>query len=98
MQMPPEQQVEQRILSRRKLAAEPPVPVAPLRDVELLPRPVQNFGRGLLLLRCLLQELAGRMQEIPGSPVFLVPDPDREVVRDPAAGEKLSDAIGRGIF
>ena len=38
------------------------------------------------------------VQQIPGRAVFVVSDPDGEVVRDPTAGEQAVDAVGRGMF
>src|SRR5262249_41643320 len=81
-----EEVVEQGVLGAGVVVAVPPEPVAALGDVDLLPRLAEPVGGDEALLAALAEVLAGAVQGVPGGVVFLVADPDGEVVVDPAAG------------
>lgn len=98
LQMRAEEAVEEFVLSRAKLRAVPPEPIAPFGDEEFLPRLIQLVLRQRPLRLCLFQPLAGLMQQIPRGAVLVVADPDRKVVRDPTAGEQAVDAVSRGML
>ena len=44
------------------------------------------------------EELAGRVQGVPGAVVLVVADPDGEVVADPAPGEEARQGVGRRVL
>src|SRR5690606_31246555 len=98
LQMLAEQLVEQSVECRGMIIPVPPEPVAPLGDVQFLPgtlqavlfHPAGRMGR--------MEVLAGAMNRVPGTVVLLMTNPDREVVRDPTAGEQLVDAVPRGVL
>src|SRR5262245_22129173 len=89
-----EQLVEQIVLCRRMVVAEPPEPVASFGDVQFLPGPRQSVRLRLALSLRGEQELARLVEQVPGGVVFVVADPDGEIVRYPTAREKSPDAVG----
>ena len=96
LKMPPEQLIEQVILTGVAVVAIPPAPVAPLGDVEFAPRFVQRDFVELAASRLLLEELAGQMQHVPRLPVLRMADPDVEVRIDPATRVQLVQPLGSG--
>src|SRR5262245_35376993 len=88
------QLVEQIVLRRRMVVAEPPEPVASFGDVQFLPGLRQGVGFHLTVGLSREQELPRLVQKVPGGVVFVVADPDCVIVRYPAAREKSPDAVG----
>src|ERR1700722_2791624 len=80
------------------VVAEPPEPVAAFRDEHLLPGVLDGLGSRLPLRFGLFEELTRLVEQVPGGIVFVMSDPDREVVRDPASRVKIADAVGRRLL
>ncbi len=73
---------------------EPPEPVAPLGDVQLVPGLFEVRGRNVPRGRLLDQVLAGLREQVPRLVARGMADPDAEVVADPTAGEQVSQPLG----
>src|SRR6266851_3041596 len=78
--------------------AKPPEPVAPFGNIQFLPSSAELPGADDFLLRALQQMLARPVERIPGRIVFLVADPDGEVVTDPTAGKQMWQRVVRRMF
>src|SRR5215471_5953360 len=80
------------------IVAVPPEPVAPLGDVQLLPRALNllvSLPPCLPVSLSLDQELARLVQRVPRRVVLLVADPDRVVVVNPAPREQVRQRVAR---
>src|SRR4051812_3836413 len=96
--MPAEQRVEESVLSARMIVAVPPKPIAPLGDIDFLPGALHLLRSDQGMSHFGDEVLAGIVQMVPGGIVFVMPDPDGEVVIDPTPGEKRRQMIlGRMI-
>src|SRR5262245_58632614 len=89
-----EQLVEQIVLCRRMVVSEPPEPVASFGDIQFLPGLRQSVGFHLTVGLSREQELPRLVQQVPGGVVFVVADPDGEIVGDPTAREQSPDTVG----
>src|SRR5437870_5133778 len=80
------------------VVAEPPEPVAPLGNVQFLPGPAGPLGTDHVLLGSFQQMLARPVQRVPGRVVFLMANPDGEVMTDPTAGKQMRQGVARRMF
>src|SRR6516162_9677888 len=78
------------------IVAVPPEPVAALGNVNLFPGPSNTLGE-VLLSRPAAQVFPRLVQRIPGRVVFFMPDPDGEVVVNPAARRQSRQRIPRRV-
>src|SRR5207245_195180 len=78
--------------------AKPPEPVAAFGNVQLLPGAAELLGADNSLLRSLQQMLARLVERVPGGIVFLMTNPDGEVVTDPATGKEMRQRVARRMF
>src|SRR5438552_3231210 len=76
------------------IVAEPPKPVRPFRDVEFIPGLFQNRRVRVALP----QMLAGALDSVPTEIVFLMANPNREVVADPATREEVRQRVARRML
>src|SRR5262249_28453259 len=68
------------------------------RDIDLVPRPGQHVGIMSTLLHLFQQELARRVQRLPGRVILGVADPDRKIVVDPASCKEPLERVARWIL